>query len=341
MNSEITGEFIRRKQLCGVDIAKFVGAILVVAIHTHPLRYGSTLDYYFNCLCRIAVPFFFVSTSYFFYSGGGNIEKYVKRMLILYTLWFIIELPLTIKVFFYDTDYSFKLNLLYFIRGLFVNNTFFASWFLTASVESMILVYLLRNHRVLSYIVAITCFVTALMWSMWYGIISKTDFCNYFDLFGRAFMPANSFIIAVPYILIGKHIAENKSINIPTIFLWIFVLLGLIEIHLCRKTFNKPIDDVYISLIPITATLFVYLKNLKSTNNPQIQKLSNFMRKSSILIYLLHCIFIYLLTQTELLKRMGLFMPSSMFVVVLILSFLTSFVIIYLSHYYIVLKRLY
>ena len=75
MESMITKETKVITQLHGVDIAKFVGAMLVVAIHTHPLGYGSVPDYYFNCLCRIAVPFFFVTSSYFFYTGGVRLKS--------------------------------------------------------------------------------------------------------------------------------------------------------------------------------------------------------------------------------------------------------------------------
>ena len=81
---------VENSQNCGIDIAKFLCAILVVAIHTHPLQYGTTLDYYFNCFCRIAVPFFFVSSSYFYYTKGGQIVKSLRRLLILYMCWFVV-----------------------------------------------------------------------------------------------------------------------------------------------------------------------------------------------------------------------------------------------------------
>lgn len=51
-----------------IDIAKFVMALLVVAIHTHPeneIENKLILDI-INCIYSIAVPFFFVASGFFY-----------------------------------------------------------------------------------------------------------------------------------------------------------------------------------------------------------------------------------------------------------------------------------
>lgn len=52
-----------------IDIFKFIAALLVVAIHTTPLEDISAKgNFYFeNMLCRIAVPFFFAASGFFFF----------------------------------------------------------------------------------------------------------------------------------------------------------------------------------------------------------------------------------------------------------------------------------
>ena len=93
-----------------IDIYKFVASLMVVAIHTHPFD-GTELDYYFTSFCRIAVPFFFISSSFFFFCKSTlNICAYTKRMLTLYGLWLIIESPFVLYKFFVDSDNSLISN---------------------------------------------------------------------------------------------------------------------------------------------------------------------------------------------------------------------------------------
>ena len=54
---------MKREAYPAVDIAKFVLAILVVAIHVQPFR-GMTGFLYDNCVARIADPLFFAITAF-------------------------------------------------------------------------------------------------------------------------------------------------------------------------------------------------------------------------------------------------------------------------------------
>lgn len=82
------------------DVLKFGLAILVVLIHT------SQQGMFFRPILRVAVPLFFLMTSYFFFAKQASLntgdekkkglQKYVKRTLWLYAFWFVALLPLTI-----------------------------------------------------------------------------------------------------------------------------------------------------------------------------------------------------------------------------------------------------
>lgn len=67
-----------------LDIAKFILAIFVVAIHTSPF-YGMSQEYYGKVLYTIAVPVFFVMSSFLFFIKGddADIKSYCRRMSIL------------------------------------------------------------------------------------------------------------------------------------------------------------------------------------------------------------------------------------------------------------------
>lgn len=82
----------QRKEIEILDAAKFVMAVMVVGIHTLG-RYG------IYPLFRIAVPLFFMISSYLFFSNTekrGNL-RYLKnfciRNLKLYIFWFVVLMP--------------------------------------------------------------------------------------------------------------------------------------------------------------------------------------------------------------------------------------------------------
>lgn len=62
-----------------IDIVKFVMALLVVAIHVHPVE-GELGFIIYNVIARVADPMFFIITAYFFFAkirkagwrGGGG-----------------------------------------------------------------------------------------------------------------------------------------------------------------------------------------------------------------------------------------------------------------------------
>lgn len=76
-----------------IDLFRYVCAVMVVAIHTHPFEeINGTLGYVFSQIIpRIAVPFFFITSGYFYIrkleSGQKIFLPYLKRILKIYVLW--------------------------------------------------------------------------------------------------------------------------------------------------------------------------------------------------------------------------------------------------------------
>ena len=95
-----------KKRNAAIDLTKFILAVLVVMIHVRPFS-GDVQFWVVDCLARFADPMFFVISSYFiFYKletnrkaaaagrwDGRMMWNYVKRILILYTIWFVLNLP--------------------------------------------------------------------------------------------------------------------------------------------------------------------------------------------------------------------------------------------------------
>ena len=84
-----------------MDVAKFVMALFVVGVH-RALFQNAALNFFAGkVLFSIAVPFFFIASSFLFFrklrqSGQGRRQalfRFEKRLLILYTLYTILYLP--------------------------------------------------------------------------------------------------------------------------------------------------------------------------------------------------------------------------------------------------------
>lgn len=83
-----------RKQYSGIDVAKLICALMVIAIHTQPFSHHVWLDRGAGIITRLAVPFFFVTTGFFLdFSNTKKVMKYIVRLIVLYAIWTIIYLP--------------------------------------------------------------------------------------------------------------------------------------------------------------------------------------------------------------------------------------------------------
>lgn len=207
-----------KRSLVGIDIFKFVASLLVVLIHTKPFVDDVELQYYSQCCFRIAVPFFFLTSSFFLFQNyyEGKIWKYIKRLLKIYVCWFVVEIYFTYRVHFVDTGYPLEINTIYFIKGLLFNNTFFASWFLMACIQaSVITVFLVKWNENILRLLAFICIVLACTWTMYFGLVNNPEqpTKDLFYLSGVIFSYSNSFFVAVPYFYIGYLMAKYANYN--------------------------------------------------------------------------------------------------------------------------------
>ena len=320
-----------------VDAFKFIAAVLVVVIHTSPFIEFGYWNYYVTCFCRIAVPFFFTFSSFIFYKRKKSISSYVKRMLVLYAYWFVIELPLVVYSFFIAPDRPFVEKLLIFLRNFFVNSTFPASWFITASWQGMLLVHLLSKKVGWKglFLIGILCYCSSMPGTMYYELISGTPFYKpYWYGFNIILCPANSFITAVPFIVIGKYLASHK-ISLPgwKIYLLLFLAFCLAFLEVTRFRASCYMNDTFISLLLISPLLLLVLLN-SSIRIPG--PVCHLLRKSSILIYLVHLPILFLLQHFW-----GINNGFSCFTIVLAISMIISFLIILLSKRIPALRNLY
>ena len=323
--------------MAAFDVAKFIAAILVVAIHTHPFH-GNT-DYWFTSFCRLAVPFFFASSSFFFWRNPSHdIKKYLKRLLGIYAVWFVLELPYVLRRFFLSSELSRPEQVYDFISHLFLGNTFYVSWYLMASVIAMGIIFLLskRLNNIQLLLVAGCFYIVCLLSSSYYYTTAIPHPWIQYAV-SKGINLENSFFAALIYMVIGKVLAENVSVvsqaNLKTVCLCFaaVALVGAVEIGLMADYVR--FTDAYVSLPLITLFLLVFLLKL-DVKIPA--NLSRTLRETSILVYLLHPV-----VQGKLpLIGMG-YHGKRAFIIVVLFSILVSLLIILLSKKIRVFKLLY
>ena len=145
----------KKKVYYGLDLLKFIMAFIVVMIHVKPFPAGTVLYSAFSQLLAVAVPVFFVISAFLLFSktygsnsdGGGDlsvIQRFTTRILILYGIWLLIEIPWVIFNKPYFTE-PFLKGLMDFIKDVLFATTFPGSWFLSALVLGVWVVFLLSR----------------------------------------------------------------------------------------------------------------------------------------------------------------------------------------------------
>ena len=151
-----------------VNVMRIVCALLVMCIHFVAFSCLGDNIYYItsNFICRIAVPFFFISSGYFFYSKyekKGYVKKYLLKLSGIYAVVSIIEtivyFPLFLNEMIKEEGVLFaaKLYLLNSIDGIL--------WFFPTLIISVIVVYLFlkKNYIKPLILLSIALFLLALM----------------------------------------------------------------------------------------------------------------------------------------------------------------------------------
>lgn len=278
------------------DVIKFILSLFVMAIHAkvYPMVLFPWL--------RIAVPLFFMMSSYFLFSKlhtvpsgahGAVIKKFVIRNVQLYACWFVILLPITLYVrkgtYFGGGVWR---GIIGFIKTVLFGSTFVASWFISACVLGVLIIYglcrLLRKDW-LVLLVALFAFCVVTITSSYRPLFADTLFSTavigYIIIFGTLVC---SFPAALLWVFLGKWFAERK-IKIPS---WWLIVVGIvlsgvalyIEWRFVAALDQSYTNDSYFMLAPLCFFLFAAVQKIK----PLEWKPSPYLRRLSTVIYVSH-----------------------------------------------------
>ncbi len=260
-------EIAVRKNYYALDIAKFIGAVMILSSHfaAEQCKFTGIVDYFFS-LYVFAVPFFFVCSAFLFFKKLNALPdkksqydyfiKYEKRIWIMYLLWSVIYWCFRIgKYLMYGTDMSTVMNN---IHSTLTYSSYGTIWFLPALAVAIAVIYVLRNLKAWKLIIVgvILYFISCLGYS--YIDIAKEIpiFNSVLKIYNNIFFTTrNGLFNGVPFAILGYFIATNKKqtkIQTNIIFALLFSGLAIIEALACKIYISPsaPGADTLIMLIP-------------------------------------------------------------------------------------------
>lgn len=320
--SEVSVQKLDKKEnYNSVDLFKFICSLLVVILHTSSYCLSNMADggkvptgasngpiitfllpLVFSVL-RIAVPFFFISSSFFLFKKVNkcNTEKeknqavknYCLRILKLYLFWLILSLPYMLDKFLFNSGYDVLTGLGVFAIKIICFDAFDGAWYLGATIFSALFVYLLskkvKNSGLL--VIAIVFYILAVLDSTYFNLFGLSGNSNF--MFFQANAPIclsvfNGFV----YFTIGKFFAENEnrvSTKVSLIMALICFALMYGELTLSNYLGLNYATDCFLALLPFSCFFFQLVINIKLKD----KKAYRFIRKSSTFIYLSHFSILY------------------------------------------------
>ena len=279
------------------DILKIILSIMIVLIHS-----GVLVNILYPWL-RIAVPLFFIMSSYFLFSKLNKesdekkkkeiVKAFILRNLKLYLIWFIILLPITLDYHKYFINFSLIKGIGYLIRDYLFSSTFFTSWFIMALIEGAIIIYYCSKKINTKILFAISFIVYAfIVITCTYTFIPSLNITKYLRY--AIMYPQNSFLVSLIWIMIGKMFADNKinySSKLNTIILIVSLILLFMEWFFIKEKTIDVTRDCYFMLIPVSISIYYFVLKIK----PFYFSQSIFIRKISTVMYVSHKSIIFIL----------------------------------------------
>ncbi|MCD8018653.1 MAG: acyltransferase [Clostridiales bacterium] len=208
---------VHSKEYTSLDIARFIAAFLVMAIHLLPFEsINENFSLFFiNTICRVAVPFYFMCSG-FFISGAGKIRmlRYIKRLVIMYFLYTIIYFPLEVLELRIEYDTFFEATI-GFVQKIIFSGSYTHLWYFPSLIFGVLLVYLLhtvfkvKNIKIIIPLIIIL-YVLGVIGDEFKALASSSPISKWGNLYYNIFVTTrNGLFFAFPLIECGYLIREK------------------------------------------------------------------------------------------------------------------------------------
>lgn len=297
----------RKMEYAGFDIAKFIFAIFVVAIHVDPFS-GCTNEWILrinNYLFSLAVPFFFAMSGFLLFRKTvgeklssevvcKRIRAYLLRTVQLYLLWNLIYLPISIYGYIIN-DMSFLKSLLFYIKDfLFLGEHYFSwpFWYLLAVIYGLGLIYFFIRCHAPSWVIVLLgmiCYRGADI--VTYSVQNKESFNGFSRIiieFASHTFATGRIFSSVLFLVIGMVIARNSWMHHVNLSVRLGLFLSTLMIYMWH-----PTGYIYMIGRPLIVLFGIWaLIGISFSDRP----IYGVFRKSSMVFYFTHMIFYFIWT---------------------------------------------
>lgn len=343
---------MKQKTYDAIDIAKLISALLVVSIHTFPFADISENANFVlvSILARLAVPFFFITSAYFFFrkinlhktwkdsENLGALKHYLYRLFKIYVIWSIIYLPYQL-ILMKSGGFTF-VSVLRYIRDIFFTGSYYHLWFLPALMFAVSAIYflVLKFGMKKTLGISFVCYLIGMAGNLYPDVLSQipvisTVFKAYLNVFVTT---RNGLFFGMVFVTLGccatnYHAKlENNQISLYSAISFILLVIECVLLKMNDRI--QDLSSMYLMLVPCIYLLFIRLLKVKMKHKPMYHT----FRILSLLIYVSHILFAQLFIWFT--PEMNSFM---FYVLTLGCSFLLSYLIYHLSKQYPILKQLY
>ena len=330
-----------------IDVFKMLCAILIVSIHIRPfLSFSKTLDFFEgDIVARIAVPFFYAASAFFFFEkilfseqkilkckeNTLRLIKYLKRIVLLYTIWSGIYLLWQIP-YWNSIGWSGIRAVVDYIIAFFIRGSVYHFWYFISLIYGMIFLYKLLQIVELKkafYIGCILYLIKRLIYGYsWIGVPGIKMVENIWNLFGGVF---DGIFLALPCMLVGVLASQKHEIYLKVskyrrggvIISFCGLIIEVSHLYFLNVNYGKY--SYVIFTFPVCIFLFSYVLEKEIHRK---KKWGKKIRNYSTLIFCVHPFVIYLFKLNERFNQINSFLQ---YIIVLFVSLLISKFIILLS----------
>lgn len=166
-----------------IDLFRYICAIMVVCIHTGPFSesFPQLSDFMKDIFPRIAVPFFFGVSGYFYIkkleAGTARFLPYVMRLLTVYSIWSCLYFAMAFVEWGHSSIRAFLRSVIvqFFITGSRGHFWFFPA--LIISIGLVTLLYKLRLQKIMMPL-SLICYAIGCFSCAYYNIFCEIPFFN-------------------------------------------------------------------------------------------------------------------------------------------------------------------
>lgn len=297
-----------------LDLCKFIASIFIAATHLPSFLPTEATEIYFTqWFSRFCVPFFFLSTGYFFQKALDK-RKSLKRIAWLFALSYMLYLPAILEG---ATDVSgviskLRWNLIIGYEHL---------WYLSATLEGLLVWYVLEKIPVISDLfrkigipLCICLFLIGALLDEHYRLLDSNVLQSVGDfvlIFGG---PRNVVFMGFPLLYLGGSLAryEKKLRKVSTVLLvlgW-FLFRGA-AFWECGYLYGALGPEITndITFFGCWPAVFLFLLSIKF-QIPIPEQFAKLLRKLSEYIYILHPLVAMLITHYLPLTPLSLWLST-------------------------------